>query len=342
MVEFDRHLAVANLGIVKDLRHVVDLAHTHVGLGQQVVPLVAGFGHQHGLEFLAYLLVPLGRGLREVAGLHAAVFPVRAVQRVTQVVPQPGLGTADAELLVVFGIVHAVVGKPAAKNALAPAGHGPVGKIVAHIGRSRQQGDGGVEVGHVDQLALAGAFPSEQREHDAGHAVHGRSGVVGDDIERNGRRPFGLTDQVEHAAESQIVQVVGRVVPVRSVLAKAAQRAVHQARVEFAERVVIAAQAPHHPGPKALDQHVMVFGQVLQDGLSGGFLEVEGDAFFVAVGEIGGQLLGLIGGRRGARAGQLARRRRLDLEHLGAHVRQHHGAERPRSHPGQLQDFDSV
>ena len=77
--------------------------------------------------------------LREVSHLHAAVLPIRAVQGVTDIIPQPGLGAADGELFAVFGLIHAVIGESAAKDSLGPTWHRTIGKIIADIRRGRKQ-----------------------------------------------------------------------------------------------------------------------------------------------------------------------------------------------------------
>ena len=339
MVEFDRHVAVSDLRVLEDFGHVVHLADADVGLGEEREPFVASLGTQDFLQFVTHSVVAFGRRLREVRGLHAAVLPVRPVQGVADVVPQPGLGAADRQQLAVLGGVHAVVGIPPAEHTLRTGRQRAVSEIVAHVRGGGQERDGRVQVGDVHELALAGLPAREKGEHDAERAVHRGAGVIGHDVEGNRRRAFGRADQVQHAAQRQIVEVVGRVVTVRPVLAEPAQGAVHEARIERLQRVVVAAQPLHHAGPKALDQHVVFFGQSVQHGLAVGVLQVQGQAFLVAVRKAGGDGARLVRPGGGAGAGQFAGRRRFDLEHLGPHVRQHHGAERAGPDAGEFQNF---
>ena len=173
-------------------------------------------------------------GAGEISRLHATVFQVWPVDGITQVFPQPGFGTANGDQFVILGFVEAIVGVSATEHTLTAARHDAIGKVVAHVGRGREQRERGVKVRDIHQLALARTLAGKQGKHDAGHAVHRRAGVVSNDIEWNRRRPFGLADQIGHASERQIVEVMSRVVSVRPVLAKAAERAIDQPRIELA------------------------------------------------------------------------------------------------------------
>ena len=198
--------------------------------------------------------------LGEVSHLHAAILPIRTIQSVTDIIPQPGLGAADGELFTVFGLIHAVIGESAPKDSLGPARHRTIGKIITDVRRGRKQRNRGVQVRNINQLPLAGLLSGKQGKHDAERAVHGGSGIVGNNIQRNGGRPFGWSNQVQHPAQREIIQVVSREITVRTVLAVAAQRAVDDAGVDGPQGLIVTAQPLHHTGPEAFDQHVVLFG----------------------------------------------------------------------------------
>ena len=184
-------------------------------------------------------------------------------------------------------------------------------------------------------LTPAGALAGEQRHHDAERAVHAGPAVVGHQVEREDRLAVRLADQVQHPGQREIVAVVGRVVLVWPVVAEAGERAVDQARVRGRERLVVAAQPLHDPGPEALHDDVGAGRELLEDGLAFRRLHVERERALVAVdvGErgaaLGGRVLGL-GGRR------------LDLQHVRAHVGEEHAGQLGGGDPRHLQHLDSV
>ena len=342
MVEVEGHLPVPDLRVVEHLGDGVDRPRADVRADQQLVPLLAVAGEEEGLELLARGGVRLARGPRKVAHLHPAVLEVGAADRVAEVVPEPRLGAADGDLFPVASAVGPVVGVPSREHPLAAPRHLAVREPVPHDRGRGEERDGGVEVGDVDELAAPGPLAGDEGEEDPGEAVHGGPRVVGDDVEGDGGVAVRLADEVEDPGKGEEVEVVGGAVPVRPVLPEAAESAVDEAGVDLRKPLVAAAQALHHPRPEALHQHVVAAHEPVQDLLSFGRLEVEGEASLVAVGEARREGAGLVGSRRGSRAAEGARRRRLDLEHVRAHVGQHHGAERARPDPRQLEHPYSV
>ena len=245
-------------------------------------------------------------------------------------------------LLPVAGAVGPVEGVAAGEHALAAPRNLTVGEEVAHVRSGCEERDGGVEVGDVHELAAPGALAGDEGEQDPGEAVHGGPRVVGDDVEGDGGVAVRLADEVEDPGEREEVQVVGGAVAIRPVLPEPAQGAVDEAGVQLREPLVAAAQALHHPRPEAFHQHVGFAHEPVQDLLPLGRLQVEGEASLVAVGEARREGARLVRPRRGPRAAEGPRRRRLDLEHVRAHVGQHHGAERARPDPRQLEHPYSV
>jgi hypothetical protein len=184
-------------------------------------------------------------------------------------------------------------------------------------------------------LAAARALAAEQREHDAERPVHAGAGVVGDEVQREYRLAAGLADQPEDAREGEVVAVMGGVIAVRPVLAEAGQRAVDDARVDRLHALVVGAEPLHHAGAKALDEDVGLRGELLQDRLALGSLEVEGERALVAIHVDEGRptppvlVLGLIWWC-------------VDLQHLGAHVREEHSGQFGRWHARKLENLDAV
>ena len=134
-------------------------------------------------------------------------------------------------------------------------------------------------------------------------------------------------------------------VAVRPVLAVAGDRAVDEARVLLAQALVADAEAVEHARAERLEQHVGVADQPQQHLLAGGRLEVDPDRALAPV-ERQEQ------GAAGARLGALVVRRRpadvvaepgvLDLDHVGAEVREQQRAEPAGQQSRQVEDPQAV
>ena len=126
---------------------------------------------------------------------------------------------------------------------------------------------------------------------------------------------------------------------IRTARAEPAQRAGHQARVEVRETCVVKPHRGQHARPVVLDQHVAPLDQPRQRGAALVAAQVEGQRLLVAVerGEIPGEPVA----DDALAAQRVALPRGFDLDHLGAHVGEHHRAERPGQDTRQVDDPDS-
>ena len=124
-------------------------------------------------------------------------------------------------------------------------------------------------------------------------------------------------------------------------LAEAAQCGVDEPRVcRRQNRLVPQAKTIHHPGPKALDQHVGAFDQSQQHVATSGGLEVQGQAAFIPVDE---QEYGAaVALARRIVPRRIAAVRVFDLDHVSAQVGQQHRAERPRQQPREVEDTQAL
>ena len=165
--------------------------------------------------------------------------------------------------------------------------------------------------------------------------MHAGARVVGHEVERDGGLAVRLADQSEHASEREIVHVVRRIVAVRAVLAEARERAIDEPRVGRAQRFIVRAEPLHDAGAESLDDHVGAGGELLEERLALGRLHVQRQRALVAVDVDEG---------RAALPVRilLSVRWRLDLEDIGAHIREHHPGHFRRWHAGQLQNLDAV
>ena len=102
----------------------------------------------------------------------------------------------------------------------------------------------------------------------------------------------------------------------------------------------VVAQAPalHDAGAVVLRHHVAAGDQALDDVDGLGLAHVEHERLLAAVVglEVGAEAV-----RAEAAAPSLLTARLLDLDYLGAHVGEQHGARRPLLVPGEVQDADA-
>ena len=201
-----------------------------------------------------------------------------------------------------------------------------------HPVEGRHQRGRPVDHGRVDHLAPARLPGLHQGAHHPEGQVHAAAPEVADEVERRHRGLAPPSDAVQRSGQRDVVQVVARGHRVGAVLAPAGHPAVHQARV--AGQAVLGAdpQPLGHPGPEPLQQGVGSFDQ-RQHGLDPlGRLEVDADRAPASVQEVSRRVVGVAAPHR---------RGSIDSHDVGAHVGQHHGAERPRPDARDLYDPDS-
>ena len=167
--------------------------------------------------------------------------------------------------------------------------------------------------------------------HHAGKEVH--EGEA--DAQRQAVR---LTRQTHQAAVALNQQIVARLIRQGAGAPIAGDRTIDNVRLEATDCRISQAHALQRAGPKTLDEDVGVphQGQHNVDGLRR--LQVQGQATLVAV---KGEKLGALPvpkGRPGT--GLIPPFWLLDLDDVGAHVAQHHGAEGASQGAGQVHHFD--
>src|SRR5690606_3257469 len=111
-------------------------------------------------------------------------------------------------------------------------------------------------------------------------------------------------------------------------LAETRHRGVDHTRIEFADTVVINAQLFHHAGPEILGNDVGLGGELHENLLAARVFHVDAYAFLVAVEHR--EAIGLAVDLRFEAPRAVALGKILDLDDVGAHVPQHHGAVRAR------------
>src|SRR6266849_4320998 len=127
-------------------------------------------------------------------------------------------------------------------------------------------------------------------------------------------------------------------------IAEAADRGIDDASVALAQGLVGEPQAFHHPGAIILDHDLRGFDQLEKNGAALRPLEVERDRGLVAVDalEIAGEGAQLVARMERTDLPRAVAFERLDLDHFGALVGEHHGAERPGQHLGEVDDAQAL
>ena len=209
-------------------------------------------------------------------------------------------------------------------------------------------GDHAVVHGHIDVLALAGLAAGLEGEHDAEGGPDAGDGVAHVVADHLGAA-FGGAGGDHPAAHALDAGVVGGPVGVGAAqavaVAVAGDAGVHQAGVDFAEAFVGVAEAAHGSRTPVVQQDVGDAEHVLEGALGDRVAEVQGHALLVAVdAEVAGADLGAVGpSTKGiVQARLVAAAGTFDLDDLGSHVGEDHGAEGAGDDVGGVEDAESV
>ena len=324
--------------------------------------------HDHAARLEVLAFAHLGDGLDE-AGRNAGAFelldPLGGRPRSEDLVQQrhERVAVPDALGLGVEAWVGRELGMPERGTALGPqrvvrdAQHDErVGGAEHFVGHDRRMGvaatgraRAGAEVdagligeqrGHdvehrdLDLLTTTGPGPGEERQHDAMGRRHAGD-QIGDRVADFHRRAIRETGEVHDARLGLDHEVVARAVRLGARLAESRHRAVHQARVQTRERTVPETELVHRPRSEVLEQHVALLRQLPEDLAPLRRLEVQGDALLAPVHRHEVRRLAPDERRPAARVIALAGL--LDLDHLGAHVAEHHRAEGAREDAGEVE-----
>src|SRR5439155_2624215 len=168
----------------------------------------------------------------------------------------------------------------------------------------------------LDPLALAGELALIERRKDADRSVQPGAGVA-DRRTRLDWAAVGLAGD-RHGTPGRLGDhVKGEVILVGTVVAKALDRDIDDAGVNFADDVIAKAEPFDDAGGEILGKDIGLFDQPAQNGAPLVGFQIGGDALLVGVKQH--EVLGidalLVGGRAAA---LLAPGRLLDLDHLGA------------------------
>ena len=207
-------------------------------------------------------------------------------------------------------------------------GAAAVAEAVAHGKEHGHQGRGAVHHGRVDDLALARPPGFQQAAHHAEGQQHAAAAEIADQVERRNGLLALFTDRVQRADEADVVDVVTGGLGEGAFLTPTGHAPVDQAFVAGHARFGADAESLGHAGPEAFEEPIGGFAELEDDFDTLGCLQVHGDRAPVARQHVPWRGRGMADP--------------IHPDHLGAHVGEHHAAERARSDAGQLDDAQSV
>ena len=171
-------------------------------------------------------------------------------------------------------------------------------------------------------------------EQDVHHRRQRAAGDVGDQRRRH-HRPVGRPGvERQQSGMADVVEIVPGLAGARAGLAVAGDRAIDQLGIDRAHRLIAEPQPRHHAGAELLDQHIGAGQQRHKLVAIGLVLEIEHEALLAAVEQREHRALAVEA--RLVMAHVLAARP-LDLDHLGAGLRQQQRGERPRQQRGEIE-----
>src|SRR5437867_2862410 len=313
-VQLDHHAAVAHLRIGERLAEGGRRAEADIEVGQLRDPRGHRLLTEPGADAPEHLLAL--RALDELL-----LDELRHTEALTEGAPEVRLEGAHRHVAAVLGLVDGVARVAAGEHGVAAHRLLPLGEVAHDV--HHLPGERAVEHRDVDELPPARLLARRERRQDA-HRRHERAAAdVGDLHARDDGRPARGAREPDDAREAEVVDVVPDPVAIGPVLAVAGDRAIDEARIQRAQRLVVDPEARRRPGARALEHHVRLARQALEDGAPLGRLQVERQAPLVPPEE------------RDAHAHRIGRG--VDGEHVHPQVREQHGAERPRQLPRQIQ-----
>ena len=221
---------------------------------------------------------------------------------------------------------------------VADAARGTAGRL-QDAGGHRERGEHRIEERDVDVLAAAGAVALAQGEQDAAEGVEAGE-VVGHRDAGAHRRAVGLAGDVHESGLGLRHRVVARQVALRAVLAVAADRAVHEARIQRRVCSMPKPSLSRLPGLKFSMNTSAPSRRRFSTSAPFGALQVEREAALVAV-DAEEVRAPAVADERPPRPRIVAGLGFLDLDHVGAHVAEQHRAERAGEDPGEVDDLET-
>lgn len=179
-----------------------------------------------------------------------------------------------------------------------------------------------------------------ERHHDRQGGVERAAAQVAHLQTGHGRSAIGLCTEAQHTGDRRVVEIVAGTITIWSILTVTADAAEHELRIPFVQGAEADPEAIHDPRPEALHDHVRAVDEMEKYLTSQGVLEIDRQRPLVAVDGVEHRGAALDEGRHPAHV--VAAGGVLDLDDVGAEIRQQHRAERPWKQPAEVEDSHIV
>jgi hypothetical protein len=331
--DVDQHLPGGELRVLQDLLDRPDAAARHARrmqpIEQRVDPFIGEARPDDLVQRLA-VLQPI-----VVGGEARIVLQMLETHRAAEPRPQPRIRHGDDHVAVGgrVGFVGSQRGMFVAEASGTLAGRGD------DSDRKAEDGHRGIEERDVDELSLARPLPLNVRQQDPLDGIQRRE-AIGDrhaDLGRAGLREPGDVHQPRLTLDHH---VVAGFVPARPGGAVAGNRTVDQPRVQLARAIRTESEPLERARPEVLDHHVGGAEKLREERPSVGRLEIDRHALLVAIDAE--EVRAPAADERAPGSRIVAVPRILDLDHLGTHVAQQHGAEGTGEHAGEVDDLEAA
>src|SRR5262249_34972173 len=129
----------------------------------------------------------------------------------------------------------------------------------------------------------------------------------------------GITKEIGHSANRQVVNIMSWEVAVRTILSKTTERAINQAGIDLTQRGIVSPQTCHDPRSKPFHQDVCIRRKLMENLLACRMFQINGNTLLIAVDKLKSSPTGC---SRRLLCTSLRRicRWGFDFQHLGAHI----------------------
>src|SRR5262245_27349862 len=333
IVEISQQLALYNLRMLEDSRHVQHRASRNTVLIKDDGPIARGLTGKRcldlgiELEAIALAILPPGEAWigdevlapdQAAEGLELLLLVGRDVEEALRGAQRAGRTCGH--------VLVAHRPRPHARNQ-------PVRDDPAHGNQSRLQHR------DIDELALAAALAPKQRRSDCKSSRDASHGV-GHRIADPQRRRLLISGYAHDAREALNDLVVGGVELERTVLAETGNRTIDQVRPHLFQRRIAELKPLHDAGTEVLNHHTRRGDETTKNVAAFRSLQVERERPLTSVlSQKRCAHMGTIERRIGTElARQIARARHLDFDHIGAELGKLIAAEGAGQHIGQVED----
>ncbi len=246
------------------------------------------------------------------------------------ILPELGFKRTERQMSSVLCLIDIVAGVPAGQS------FGPALRLcqIGQISGERDEHESERVVHHrnIDHLALAGTLTRLQRQQNANDRTQTAAGQIRQLNAGNLWRSSLLAIYSKQSCDRNVVDVMAGFLTVRAILSISSERAVDQAWIDPAQRLVSDAQPVHYSGSKPLHYDIGLLDHFKECFTTCRMFQIDRDAAFIAIcdEEVSAGVLD----SRARVSHRIASARLLDLDDLGSKISEHHRRHRSRQQSG--------